>query len=106
MRKSKSYYNIQTPPKCFILTRAESPPFLHFLAFSFLTHAAYLGMYSRLRSNPYASSALKALAWFPVVVFFVDHGFSYASVEGRSMQVRTDALDITERVCSFFGRPS
>ncbi|SAM06007.1 hypothetical protein [Absidia glauca] len=43
-------------------------------------------MYSRLRSNPYASSALKALAWFPVVVFFVDHGFSYATVEGRSMQ--------------------
>ncbi|KAI8084947.1 mitochondrial inner membrane protease subunit 2 [Halteromyces radiatus] len=43
-------------------------------------------MYSRLRSNPYTSSVLKALPWIPVVVFFVDHGFSYATVEGRSMQ--------------------
>ncbi|KAI8337516.1 peptidase S24/S26A/S26B/S26C, partial [Chlamydoabsidia padenii] len=28
----------------------------------------------------------KALAWVPVALFFVDHGFSYATVEGRSMQ--------------------
>jgi hypothetical protein len=89
----------------FFLTKPESPLFLSFLAFSFLTHA-YLGMYSRLRSNPYASSALKALAWFPVVVFFVDHGFSYATVEGRSMQVRKDALDSTEHARSFLGRSS
>lgn len=59
-------------------------------------------MYSRLRSNPYASSTLKALAWFPVVVFFVDHGFSYATVEGRSMQVRGGALD-PERARSLWG---
>ncbi|KAI8330866.1 hypothetical protein BC941DRAFT_475277 [Chlamydoabsidia padenii] len=43
-------------------------------------------MYSRLRSNPYASSALKALVWFPVIIFIADHGFSYATVEGRSIQ--------------------
>ncbi|ORY98560.1 mitochondrial inner membrane protease subunit 2 [Syncephalastrum racemosum] len=43
-------------------------------------------IFARLRANPYAVSAFKALTWFPVVVFFVDHGFSYATVDGRSMQ--------------------
>ncbi|KAI8069449.1 peptidase S24/S26A/S26B/S26C [Gongronella butleri] len=43
-------------------------------------------MASRVRSSPYLSSFWKAAAWFPVVVFVVDHGFSYATVEGRSMQ--------------------
>ncbi|ORX47718.1 LexA/Signal peptidase [Hesseltinella vesiculosa] len=28
----------------------------------------------------------KAAAWFPVMVFAIDHGFSFGPVEGRSMQ--------------------
>ena len=47
-----------------------------------------MGFYSRMRTSPYFSPAVKALAWFPVVMFFVDHGFSYGTVHGRSMQVR------------------
>lgn len=29
------------------------------------------------------------MAWMPVAIFFIDHGFSYATVSGRSMQVKT-----------------
>ncbi|CAO3624409.1 unnamed protein product [Cunninghamella echinulata] len=43
-------------------------------------------MYSRIRSSPYTPAVLKGLAWIPVAIFFVDHGFSYATVEGRFMQ--------------------
>ncbi|KAI8391161.1 peptidase S24/S26A/S26B/S26C [Radiomyces spectabilis] len=45
-----------------------------------------MGLFGRLRSSPYTVSALKALTWLPVVVFVVDHGFSYGPVNGRSMQ--------------------
>ncbi|KAG2207549.1 hypothetical protein INT47_004299 [Mucor saturninus] len=37
-------------------------------------------------SNPYTRSVLSALAWVPVAIFFVDHGYSYAVISGRSMQ--------------------
>ncbi|SAM01568.1 hypothetical protein [Absidia glauca] len=43
-------------------------------------------MYSRMRSSPYTSTVLKTLAWMPVAIFFVDRGFSCATVDGRSMQ--------------------
>ncbi|KAI8882028.1 LexA/Signal peptidase [Backusella circina FSU 941] len=34
----------------------------------------------------HVSPIVKALAWMPVAIFFIDHGFSYATVSGRSMQ--------------------
>ncbi|KAI9312279.1 peptidase S24/S26A/S26B/S26C [Dichotomocladium elegans] len=43
-------------------------------------------MFSRFRSSPYWKPTIRALAWFPVVMFFADHGFSYGIVQGRSMQ--------------------
>ena len=43
--------------------------------------------FPRLRSNPYFGAFLSALPWIPVAIFFVDHGYSYARVSGRSMQV-------------------
>ncbi|KAI9248267.1 peptidase S24/S26A/S26B/S26C [Phascolomyces articulosus] len=45
-----------------------------------------MGIYSRVRTSPYFTPTVRALAWFPVVMFFVDHGFSYGTVHGRSMQ--------------------
>ncbi|ORE08086.1 LexA/Signal peptidase [Rhizopus microsporus var. microsporus] len=42
--------------------------------------------FTRLRSNPYFGAFLSALPWIPVAIFFVDHGYSYARVSGRSMQ--------------------
>ncbi|KAL1928066.1 hypothetical protein VTP01DRAFT_2982 [Rhizomucor pusillus] len=32
------------------------------------------------------TSAIRALAWFPVIMFVADHGFSYGTIDGRSMQ--------------------
>ncbi|KAI8877735.1 LexA/Signal peptidase [Backusella circina FSU 941] len=43
-------------------------------------------MFTKLRANPYFGSVLTALAWIPVAIFTVDHGFSYAKINGRSMQ--------------------
>ncbi|KAI9487443.1 MAG: peptidase S24/S26A/S26B/S26C [Benjaminiella poitrasii] len=43
-------------------------------------------VFSRLRANPYTASILRALPWVPVAIFFVDHGYSYAVISGRSMQ--------------------
>ncbi|CAO3644518.1 unnamed protein product [Cunninghamella blakesleeana] len=43
-------------------------------------------MYAKLKSSPYTKAVLKGIAWVPAVIFFVDHGFSYATVEGKSMQ--------------------
>lgn len=30
---------------------------------------------------------IRAAAWGPVIFFFVEHGFSIGSIQGRSMQV-------------------
>ncbi|KAI8331433.1 mitochondrial inner membrane protease subunit 2 [Choanephora cucurbitarum] len=43
-------------------------------------------VFHRLKSNPYTASLLRALPWLPAAVFFVDHGYSYAVISGRSMQ--------------------
>ncbi|RCI03530.1 hypothetical protein CU098_010310 [Rhizopus stolonifer] len=43
-------------------------------------------VFSRLKSSPYTVPILKGLAWVPVAIFFVDHGYSYAVISGRSMQ--------------------
>jgi hypothetical protein len=42
--------------------------------------------YTKLRTN--ARPILRAMAWMPVAIFFIDHGFSYSTVTGRSMQVK------------------
>ncbi|RUS27302.1 hypothetical protein BC938DRAFT_483458 [Jimgerdemannia flammicorona] len=42
--------------------------------------------YSKLWSSPTTRTVLRTLTWIPVFVFFIDHGYSFASVEGRSMQ--------------------
>jgi inner membrane protease subunit 2 len=44
-------------------------------------------MFTKLRGHPYSGTVLTALAWMPVAIFMVDHGFSYAKINGRSMQV-------------------
>ncbi|KAI8047598.1 peptidase S24/S26A/S26B/S26C [Thamnidium elegans] len=43
-------------------------------------------IFSKLKGNPYTASVITALTWVPVAIFFVDHGYSYATVSGRSMQ--------------------
>ncbi|CDH57860.1 mitochondrial inner membrane protease subunit 2 [Lichtheimia corymbifera JMRC:FSU:9682] len=43
-------------------------------------------MFSHFRSSPYWTPTIRAITWFPVVMFFADHGFSYGTVHGRSMQ--------------------
>ncbi|KAG2203661.1 hypothetical protein INT46_004295 [Mucor plumbeus] len=43
-------------------------------------------IFSKLRSNPYTASVITALTWVPAAIFFVDHGYSYATISGRSMQ--------------------
>lgn len=54
-------------------------------------------IFSKLRGNPYTASVISALTWVPVAIFFVDHGYSYAKVSGRSMQVKRPLL----YVCNF-----
>lgn len=44
-------------------------------------------IFQKLRSNPYTASVITALTWVPAAIFFVDHGYSYATISGRSMQV-------------------
>jgi hypothetical protein len=44
-------------------------------------------MTSRLWSNPNARAAIKTLTWFPLLFFFLENGYSTATVQGRSMQV-------------------
>ncbi|KAG1458424.1 hypothetical protein G6F46_004475 [Rhizopus delemar] len=43
-------------------------------------------VFTRLKGHPYLGAFLSALPWMPVAIFFVDHGYSYARVSGRSMQ--------------------
>ncbi|KAI7906720.1 mitochondrial inner membrane protease subunit [Cokeromyces recurvatus] len=43
-------------------------------------------IFARLRAKSYTSSVLTALTWMPVAIFFVDHGYSYGVISGRSMQ--------------------
>ncbi|GAN09221.1 mitochondrial inner membrane protease subunit 2 [Mucor ambiguus] len=43
-------------------------------------------IFQKLRSNPYTASVITALTWVPAAIFFVDHGYSYATISGRSMQ--------------------
>ncbi|KAG2171407.1 hypothetical protein INT43_009068 [Umbelopsis isabellina] len=43
-------------------------------------------MTSRLWSHPNTRAAIKTLTWFPVIFFFLENGFSTATVQGRSMQ--------------------
>ncbi|KAI9282938.1 peptidase S24/S26A/S26B/S26C [Umbelopsis sp. AD052] len=43
-------------------------------------------MTSRLWSNPNARAAIKTLTWFPLLFFFLENGYSTATVQGRSMQ--------------------
>lgn len=45
-------------------------------------------VFTRLKGHPYLGAFLSALPWMPVAIFFVDHGYSYARVSGRSMQVQ------------------
>ncbi|RUS21286.1 mitochondrial inner membrane protease subunit 2 [Endogone sp. FLAS-F59071] len=42
--------------------------------------------FSKLWSSPTTRTVLRTLTWIPVFVFFIDHCYSFASVEGRSMQ--------------------
>jgi hypothetical protein len=49
-------------------------------------------IFQKLRGSPYTASVISALTWVPVAIFFVDHGYSYAKVSGRSMQVKDDSL--------------
>jgi inner membrane protease subunit 2 len=55
-------------------------------------------IFSKLRSNPYTASVITALTWVPVAVFFVDHGFSYATVSGRSMQVKKKFMLVSKLI--------
>ncbi|KAI9248653.1 LexA/Signal peptidase [Sporodiniella umbellata] len=43
-------------------------------------------VFQRLRGNPYVGAIVSALPWIPVAIFFLDHGYSYSKVTGRSMQ--------------------
>ncbi|CAI2169492.1 1798_t:CDS:2 [Funneliformis geosporum] len=36
--------------------------------------------------NPNVRSFIRTAAWSPVILFFVEHGFSIGSIQGRSMQ--------------------
>lgn len=46
-----------------------------------------MGIFARFRSSPYYLPTLKALTWFPVVMFVADHVVSFGTIDGRSMQV-------------------
>ncbi|KAI8990842.1 mitochondrial inner membrane peptidase complex catalytic subunit 2 [Mycotypha africana] len=43
-------------------------------------------LFAKIRNNPYTPYVINALTWIPVAIFFVDHGYSYAAIDGRSMQ--------------------
>jgi hypothetical protein len=58
-------------------------------------------MTSRLWSNPNARAALKTLTWFPVIFFFLENGYSTATVQGRSMQVPPTACAMQRNMLSF-----
>jgi hypothetical protein len=49
-------------------------------------------MTSRLWSHPNARAAIKTLTWFPVIFFFLENGYSTATVQGRSMQVQNGSI--------------
>lgn len=55
-------------------------------------------IFQKLRSNPYTASVITALTWVPAAIFFVDHGYSYATISGRSMQVEPESRNILQCV--------
>jgi hypothetical protein len=52
------------------------------------THSSPIRMFTRL-SRPF----VRVIAWTPVALVFLDHGYTLAVVQGRSMQV--DSTDHT-----------
>lgn len=62
-------------------------------------------MFSHFRSSPYWTPTIRAITWFPVVMFFADHGFSYGTVHGRSMQVSVYSFSCIIHLSTWLNAP-
>lgn len=90
----------QKKPRAELKLPLGSPPPFGGLS-TFLFPPFLTMIFSRLRRNPYTTSILTALSWVPVAIFFVDHGYSYAVISGRSMQVQHKKSNMQMSFSSF-----
>lgn len=75
---------VEIPALVFFFCKISLGGLLKLLSLSFSQKMVF----TRLKGHPYLGAFLSALPWMPVAIFFVDHGYSYARVSGRAMQVQ------------------